>query len=126
MLGLSSSGFLWNAFTPSCSPLLPTGMTCRLEKLPELASLKREPQHPQPRQPQKTTVSPTPALLGQASLLGPHTYPGFLDLSQFSRASLLKAAVAAMLLLFSWMLAMVSECSTTSMRPVRSPVGRQP
>lgn len=47
-------------------------------------------------------------------------------MSQLSRASLLKAAVAAMLLLLSWMLAMVSERSTTSMRPVRSPVERQP
>lgn len=53
-------------------------------------------------------------------------YPGFFDFSQFSRASLLKAAVAAMLLLFSWILAMVSECMTTSINPVLSPVERQP
>lgn len=54
------------------------------------------------------------------------THPGFLDFSQFRRASLLKAAVAALLLLFLWMLAMVSEFFTTSMRPVLFPVDKQP
>lgn len=54
------------------------------------------------------------------------TYPGFLDLSQLSRASLLKAAVAALLLLLRWILAMVSEFFTTSMSPILFPVDKQP
>lgn len=54
------------------------------------------------------------------------SYPEFLSLSQFSRASLLKAAAAATLLLVSWMLAMVSADETTSISPERSPVARQP
>lgn len=62
----------------------------------------------------------------QHQVKGKAAHPGFLDLSQFSSASLLKAAVATMLLLFSWMLAMVSECMTTSISPVLSPVERQP
>lgn len=53
-------------------------------------------------------------------------HPGFLDLSQLRRASLLKAAVAALLLLFLWMFAIVSEFFTTSMRPVLFPVDRHP
>lgn len=53
-------------------------------------------------------------------------YPEFLSLSQLSKASLLKAAAAAMLLLVSWMLAIVSADDTTSIRPARSPVARQP
>lgn len=53
-------------------------------------------------------------------------HPEFLSFSQLSRASLLKAAAAAMLLLVSWMLAMVSADDTTSIRPARSPVARQP
>ncbi|TNN87664.1 hypothetical protein EYF80_002011 [Liparis tanakae] len=48
------------------------------------------------------------------------------DLSQLSRASLLKAAVAALLLLLRWMLAMVSEFFTTSMSPILFPVDKQP
>lgn len=55
-----------------------------------------------------------------------HTHSGFLDLSQLSRASLLKAAVAALLLLLRWMLAMVSEFLTTSMSPILFPVDKQP
>ena len=55
-----------------------------------------------------------------------HTHSGFFDLSQLSRASLLKAAVAALLLLFRWMLAMVSELFTTSMSPILFPVDKQP
>lgn len=55
-----------------------------------------------------------------------HTHSGFLDLSQLSRASLLKAAVAALLLLLRWMFAMVSEFLTTSMSPILFPVDRQP
>lgn len=42
-------------------------------------------------------------LSGEGELCGTaahHTHSGFLDLSQLSRASLLKAAVAALLLLF--------------------------
>lgn len=54
------------------------------------------------------------------------THSGFLDLSQLSRASLLKAAVAALLLLLRWMLAIVSEFFTTSMRPILFPVDKQP
>ncbi|TNN43565.1 hypothetical protein EYF80_046228 [Liparis tanakae] len=56
----------------------------------------------------------------------PASHPVFLSLSQFSRASLLKAAAAATLLLVSWMLAMVSADETTSISPERSPVARQP
>lgn len=55
-----------------------------------------------------------------------HTHSGFLDLSQLSRASLLKAAVAALLLLLRWILAMVSEFFTTSMSPILFPVDKQP
>lgn len=55
-----------------------------------------------------------------------HTHSGFLDLSQLSRASLLKAAVAALLLLLRWIFAMVSEFFTTSMRPILFPVDKQP
>lgn len=54
------------------------------------------------------------------------SYPEFLSLSQLSKASLLKAAAAAMLLLVSWMLAIVSADETTSISPARSPVARQP
>lgn len=54
------------------------------------------------------------------------SYPEFLSLSQLSRASLLKAAAAATLLLVSWMLAIVSADETTSISPARSPVARQP
>lgn len=54
------------------------------------------------------------------------SYPEFLSLSQFSKASLLKAAAAATLLLVSWMLAIVSADETTSISPARSPVARQP
>lgn len=55
-----------------------------------------------------------------------HTHSGFLDLSQLSRASLLKAAVAALLLLLRWIFAIVSEFFTTSMRPILFPVDKQP
>lgn len=54
------------------------------------------------------------------------SYPEFLSLSQLSKASLLKAAAAAILLLVSWMLAIVSADETTSISPARSPVARQP
>lgn len=54
------------------------------------------------------------------------THSGFFDLSQLSRASLLKAAVAALLLLLRWILAMVSEFFTTSIRPILFPVDKQP
>ena len=54
-----------------------------------------------------------------------HTHSGFLDLSQLSRASLLNAAAAALLLLLRWMLAMVSEFFTTSMSPILFPVDKQ-
>lgn len=67
--------------------------------------------HRDSQSPSSLPLIPEVCLLGRGGRLslGPETYPGFLDLSQLSRASLLKAAVAAMLLLFSWMLAMVSE-----------------
>ena len=53
-------------------------------------------------------------------------YPEFFSFSQLSRASLLKAAAAATLLLVSWMFAMVSADDTTSISPARSPVARHP
>lgn len=74
----------------------------------------------------RRNVSSWKEAVKQHRVKGKATHPGFLDLSQFSSASLLKAAVATMLLLFSWMLAMVSECMTTSISPVLSPVERQP
>lgn len=63
---------------------------------------------------------------GVIEVIASAAHPGFLDLSQLRRASLLKAAVAALLLLFLWMLAIVSEFLTTSMRPVLLPVERHP
>lgn len=54
------------------------------------------------------------------------TYPKLYSFSQFKRASLLKAAAAATLLLFNWMSAMVSELETASIRPEWSPVAKQP
>ena len=56
----------------------------------------------------------------------PDAHSGFLDFSQLSRASLLKAAVAALLLLLRWIFAMVSEFLTTSMSPILLPVDKQP
>lgn len=68
----------------------------------------------------------TPWAVAWCNVGGFAAHPGFLDLSQLRRASLLKAAVAALLLLFLWMFAIVSEFFTTSMRPVLFPVDRHP
>lgn len=69
---------------------------------------------------------PSAGFLGLKRAIDHHTHSGFLDLSQLSRASLLKAAVAALLLLLRWILAMVSEFFTTSMSPILFPVDKQP